>query len=376
MMRKIILEIMKISFNNFKKQYADEKPAIDSAVTRVFQSGRYILGPEVESFEKSFASYNGAKFAVGVANGLEALQISLLALGIGPGDEVITTSLSAVATTLSIRALGAKPVFVDIDDFYHIDANKVEAKISKKTKAIMPVHLYGQACDMDKLAAIAKKHDLSIIEDCAQAHGATYGKHKVGTFGIAGCFSFYPTKNLGAFGDAGAIITDDARFADKCHMIRNYGQRTRYEHEVYGINSRLDEVQAAILSVLLPKLDVNNSRRQKIALAYSKALAQIKGLTLPETRAKAEHMYHLFVIRTDSRDELQQFLKDNEVDSLIHYPIPIHKQKCFSEYNNLSLPITEEKASKILSLPVNPQLTDEEVNYVCKIITNFFKNNG
>lgn len=346
--------------------------AIDAAVSRVFESGRFILGPEVETFEKSFAAYIGAEHTVGVANGLEALQIALLATGIRNGDEVITTPLSAVATTLAIQAVGAEPVFVDIDDFYHIDANKIEAGITKKTRAIIPVHLYGQSTNMEKIMKIAKKHELVVIEDCAQAHGAKFNGKIVGSFGTAGCFSFYPTKNLGAFGDAGAIVTNDPILADKCRMIRNYGQKNRYEHEIYGINSRLDEVQAAILSVLLPKLDQHNNRRREIAAIYKNELADIEGLELPNERQGASSVNHLFVVQTSKRDALQSHLKENGIDSLIHYPIPIHKQECFKEFNKVNLPVVEKKVGQILSLPVHPFLTDQEVLFVCQIVKSFF----
>ena len=363
---------MEIPFNDLKKNYTQKKTKIDSAIKDVLESGYYILGNKVKKFEEEFATYIGTKHAIGVANGLEALQISLLSMDIGKGDEVITTSHSAVATTLAIVAVGAKPIFVDIDEYFHIDENKIEGKITNKTKAIIPVHLFGQAVEIEAIMKIAKKHKLMVIEDAAQAHGAKFKSKKVGSFGDTGCFSFYPTKNLSAFGDAGMIVTNDDDLAEKCKMIRNYGQKNRYEHEVYGVNSRLSELQAAILSVELTELDKNNKKRQKVAEQYIKELANIKQIILPKRRAGADSVFHLYVIETNKRDELQKYLKENGITTLIHYPIPIHKQKCLKEYNNIVLPITEEKAEKILSLPIHPHLTKKEVAYVCQHIKQFF----
>jgi len=362
---------MKILFNDFKKQYGSNEKSIDTVVKRVLSSGYFILGNEVKEFENKFAAYIGAKHAIGIGNGLEALQIALMALNIGPGDEVITTSLSAVATALSIKAVGARPIFADIDGYFHIDPVSIEKNITSKTKAIIPVHLYGQPADMAKIMEIAHKYNLYVIEDCAQAHGAEFAGQKVGTFGTFGCFSFYPTKNLGTFGDGGAITTNDEKLDEKCRMLRNYGQKNRYEHEIAGINSRLDEIQAAILSVLLPNLDENNKKRRKIAENYHAQLSGLKKIHLPKIREKTKHIFHLFVIESDERDKLQDFLKQKEIDSLIHYPIPIHKQKCFAEYNSLSLPVTEDKVSKILSLPVHPYLEDNEVDAICQAIRKF-----
>lgn len=363
---------MRILFNDFKKQYADRGAAIDAAAHRVFASGYYILGPEVKAFETAFASYLGATYAIGVANGLEALQIALLALGVGEGDEVITTSFSAVATTLAIRAVGASPVFVDIDTAGSLDASLVESAITKKTKALLPVHLYGLPADMKALVRLSETYRIPIVEDCAQAHGAEYAGKKVGTFGTFGCFSFYPTKNLGAIGDGGALITNDAALAEKCRMLRNYGQKDRYHHEFCGINSRLDELQAALLTTGLTHLDNDNARRREIAKRYRTALSGIKGLTPPQERLGAASVYHLFVIRTKRRDALQAFLKEKGIDTLIHYPIPIHKQNCLPTFNSLSLPQTEMAAEEVLSLPIHPYLTNEEVAYVCEAIRSFY----
>ena len=344
---------MKISFNRLKPENAEEKSRIMAAMECVLDSGYYILGPEVKAFEDAFAKYIGVKHAIGVANGLEALQISLMALEIGPGDEVITTALSAEATSLSIKAAGAKPILVDIDGYYHLDSAKIESAINKNTRAIIPVHLYGQCADMDTIASIAKKHNLYVVEDCAQAAGTTFNDKKAGSFGIFGCFSFYPTKNLGAIGDAGLITTNDDTLAEKCRIIRNYGQKSRYEHVMYGVNSRLDELQAAILSEKLKDLDTNNSRRVKIAEQYSKNLRGVGDLKLPETRNGSTHIYHLFVIQTSKRDELQEYLKQHEIETLIHYPVLAVKN--------------------ILSLPLYPSMTEEEVRYVCNTIKYFYE---
>lgn len=364
---------MKIPFNDFKKAYADKKNEVDFAIKKVLNSGYFILGKEVGEFEKKFASYVGTKYGIGVANGLETLQISLMALNIGPGDEVITTPHSAVATTLAIKAVGAKPVFVDTDSFYHIDVKKIEKVITKKTKAIIPVHLYGQSADIKKIIAIARKHKLEVVEDCAQAHGAECSGKKVGTFGKLGCFSFYPTKNLGGYGDGGMIVTNNKKIAEKCKMIRNYGQKNRYEHVIYGLNSRLDELQASVLNILLPYLDKENAKRIEIAKTYKKELSDLKEIKLPEERVDCKHVYHLFVIETEQRDKLQKYLKENGVDTLIHYPIPIHKQKCFPEFNKIKLGVTENKAKKILSIPCHPFLEKREVIYTANLIKSFFK---
>ncbi len=363
---------MNILFNDFKKEYNAHKKGVDAAVKKVLESGYYILGTEVDQFEKKFAEYLGVKHVVGVGNGLEALQIALMVLGIGKGDEVITTSVSAVASALAIEAIGATPVFVDIDAYYHTDPKEIERKITDKTKAIIPVHLYGQAADMEKICALAKKHTLSLIEDCAQAHGAEYNNKKVGSFGVAGCFSFYPTKNLGCYGDGGAISTNDSELATTMKMIRNYGQQNRYEHPISGINSRLDEIQAAILSVKLETLDKENEKRKAIANLYREKLQGIKQITFPLERKNSLHAYHLFVIETAERDALQAYLKEKGILTLIHYPIPIHAQKSFKKYNAVSLPKTEVVVKKILSLPCSPYITRAEIAYTCRHIRAFF----
>lgn len=365
---------MRIQFNNLASSYDRHKEEIDSRIRSVASSGSYVLGKEVSVFEEEFAKYVGSKYAIGVGNGMEAIQIALMALGIGKGDEVITTPLSAVASTLAIIAAGATPVFCDIDDFFHLDSTKIETLITPKTRAILPVHLYGQSCDMDALSDISKRRDIPIIEDCAQAHGAKFNEKRLGSIGSAGCFSFYPTKNLGAMGDGGAITTDSAEIAEKCRSIRNYGQKNRYEHARIGVNSRLDEIQAAILSVKLPFLDENNARRKDAAKLYREHLAGIQGVSLPKLRDKADHIYHLFVIETENRDALQKHLADSDIPSLIHYPIPIHKQECLPEYSALNLESVENKSKRILSLPMHPFITEEEIGYIGSRVADFFSN--
>lgn len=363
---------MEIKFNDFQKQYKSHRQKFDRAIKGVLNSGWYILGGRVAEFEKKFAAYIGTEYAVGVANGLEALQIALLALNIGPGDEVITTSHSAAATALAIISVGAKPVFVDIDKYFHIDANKIEEKVNSRTKAIIPVHLYGQSVDLGKILTICRKHKIHLIEDCAQAHGAIYKNKKVGSFGLINCFSFYPTKNLGAFGDGGALTTNDQALYEKILQLRNYGQKNRYEHEVYGLNSRLDEIQAAILMVQLEYLDKNNKVRQKLAETYFKYLGKIKQIKLPALRNNCQAVWHLFVIEAENRDGLAGYLKSKGIATLIHYPIPIHRQPCFKEYCS-TLPVLEDKIKVILSLPIHPFLSKREIKYICDAIKSFYK---
>lgn len=363
-----------ILFNDFKKEYAVNKKKIDGAISRVLNSGYYILGRELESFENNFANYIGTKYAIGVANGMEALEIALIALGIGSGDEVITTPLSAVATSLAIVNVGAKPVFVDIDEYGHIDSKLIEGKITKKTKAIIPVHLYGMPVDLDNIIDISKKYNLFLIEDCAQAHGAVWKGKKVGSFGIVSCFSFYPTKNLGAYGDAGAILTNDTDLAIKIKMIRNYGQKNRYEHCIFGLNSRLDEIQASILNVKLNRLEKDNKLRLKFVDLYRKELASVASIKIYPEKKYAKSAWHLLVIFAKNRDSLSAYLKDNGVITHIHYPIPINKQIIFTNYHKISLPNTDDFIKNILSLPCHPYMKISDVKYICNLIKKFYNN--
>ena len=363
-----------IPMNDFKKEYTQLRPHMLKAIDQTLQSGQYVLGKNVKKFERNFAKYIGARYCIGVANGLEALQISLMVLGFGKGDEVITVSNTAVATALAITNVGVTPVFVDIDDYYHIDVDKIEEKITKRTKAIIPVHLFGQVVDIVGLLKIAKKYNLKVIEDACQAHGASYKGKKAGSFGDVGCFSFYPTKNLGAYGDAGAITTDSKTLYKKCLMLRNYGQKNRYEHHFKGMNSRLDELQAAILNTKLKKLNSLLSKRNKIAQSYINNLKGVNQIILPKIRKNNYHSFHLFVILAENRDKLQKYFKEKGIETIIHYPIPIHKQVSFKEYQKVKLASTEELSKKILSLPVSPFLKEKEVVRICSAIKNFYQN--
>ena len=361
-----------ILMNDFKKEYAAIKAEIDTAVSAVLESGWYILGQQTEQFEKEFAKYCGAAYCVGTGNGMQALQIALLAAGIGKGDEVITTSLSAIETSLAISAVGATPIFADCDEYYHLDPDDVETKITEKTKALLPVHLFGQSVDIARFIQICQKHNLKLIEDACQAHGTLYGGKHVGTFGTAGCFSFYPTKNLGGYGDGGAIITNDEHVYRQCLLYRNAGRTAKYTHIVKGLNSRLDEMQSALLLVKLRHLDDYVQLRRERASWYRENLQDIDDIRLPKERSLAHHSYHLFVIQTSRRDALQVYLKDNGVEALIHFPTPIPHQLAYTEYNNVKVPRTEEITRTVLSLPINPFITHEEVEKATEKIKDFF----
>ncbi|OIO20044.1 MAG: erythromycin biosynthesis sensory transduction protein eryC1 [Candidatus Magasanikbacteria bacterium CG_4_9_14_0_2_um_filter_41_10] len=358
-----------IPFVDFKTQYNNLKTEIDKAVHRVLDSGWYILGNEGIAFEQEFASYVGTTYCVGVASGTEAIALGLMALGIVHGDEVITTSLTAYPTITAIVQSGATPVLVDIHtEDGLIDVSKIEQHITSKTKAIVPVHLYGQSCDMDAIKIVADKHDLMIVEDCAQAVGALYEGKKVGSIGECGAFSFYPTKNLGAYGDGGAITTNNEELYNRLLAMRNYGQTSRYSHDSAGINSRLDEMQAAILRVKLLHLDKDNNRRKSIAQRYKNELVGVE--TLLE-RTYGEGVYHLFVVKTDKREEFMKYMEENEIKTLIHFPMPIHAQKAFvwerdDEYTNAT-----QFASMIVSIPIYPELEDDQIDTIISTINAF-----
>ncbi len=346
-------------------QLADE---INVAVQRAVGSGWYILGPEVEAFEAEFAAYHGAAHAIGVANGTDAIELALLAAGIGTGDEVITVAHTAMPTVTAIEATGAKPVFADIDPAtFTIDPKAVEAAITPRTKAIIPVHLYGQPADLKPLVAIAEAHHLFLLEDCAQGHGGRYNGQIVGTFGHAASFSFYPTKNLGAYGDGGAIITNDSALAERLKRLRFYGQSSRYTYVERGTNSRLDELQAAILRVKLKYLDAHNQQRRDLAAIYN---AQLSGVTIPYVLPNVAHVYHLYVVRHPARDALMEDLKARGVGTLIHYPVPIHRQQSHLDlgYAEGSLPHTEQAAREIVSLPLYIGLTPAQAQAVAEAV--------
>ena len=362
-----------ILFVDLKAQHQSIAKELQDAWSRVRDSGRFILGNEVKSFEREFAAYCNARFAIGVGSGTEALHLALWACGIGTGDEVITVSHTFIATALAIHFVGAEPVLVDIDPkTYTMDVTQVERSITPRTKAILPVHLYGHPVDLAPLQDIARRHNLRLIEDACQAHGAEYQGQRLGTFGDVSCFSFYPTKNLGALGDGGIVITNDAALAEKLDLLRNYGQVQKYHHRIPGVNSRLDELQAAILRVKLPHLDDWNAQRREIARWYREQIRS-KYVTLPEEAAWAKHVYHLYVVRTPYRDALQKHLSDQGIQTLIHYPVPIHKQQAFAEISARAwhLPETERAANEVLSLPMYPGMTGEQVKQVAMAVNNF-----
>lgn len=349
-----------------KKQYLQ-------AIEQVLDSGQYILGREVEKFEQNFSEQMSSRYCVGVANGLEALQISLMASGVGKGDDVITTPVSAFATTLAILAVGAEPIFVDIKPNGQIDETKIAAAITKKTKAIIPVHLYGIPANIVQLKKIAAAHKLLIIEDACQAHGAHSNKVPLGSIGDTGCFSFYPTKNLAALGDAGALITNNKAIYQKARVIRDYGQTKKYTHTLYGLNSRLDELQAAILNLRLEHLNQDNQARSLRAKLYYQALAPIKQLQLIEDYQQPGTVVHQFVVKTDSRDKLQAFLLKQNIPALIHYPTTIPDQPFFaSKYTHLHIPIARKFVTQILSLPCHSHLPRRDIEYVVQQIKKFF----
>lgn len=358
--------------SNPHAQYLSQKVLIDKAIARVLKSGRYILGQEVRDFEKEFADYIGVSFGIGVGSGTEALHLALVACGIKDGDEVIAVSNTAVATIAGIELAGGKPVFADVDpEYYLLDTTKLEKTITKKTRAIVAVHLYGHPVEMESLMDIARNYELRVIEDCAQAHGALYKGERVGSFGDMSCFSFYPTKNLGAIGDGGMVLANNADLAEKARLLREYGWKERNKSILSGWNTRLDEIQAAVLRVKLKVLDEQNRRRIEIAEFYNRELRHLN-LVLPTKMESVSHVYHLYVIRCMQRDKLLKHLNDNGIAAMIHYPFPVHCQPAYKEkcgfYN---LPITEKIAGEILSLPIYPELTDEQAQHVVNTIRTF-----
>jgi dTDP-3-amino-3,4,6-trideoxy-alpha-D-glucose transaminase len=359
-----------VPFGDLKRQYESIKAELDEAAARVLASGWYILGPEVRAFEAEFAAYCGVGHAIGVGNGTEALYLALIALGVGAGDEVISVANAADYEPLTILQAGARPVFVDVDErTYTMEPELLEAAITPRTKAIMPVHLYGRMADMAAIMAVAERYDLPVIEDCAQAHGAHMGGRVAGSIGVCGCFSFYPSKNLGALGDGGMIVTNDSNLAAKLRRLRMYGWEKRY-HTVDsgGINSRLDEIQAALLRVKLRHLADWNNARRRIAQRYNQLLADTD-LLLPDLPSDESHVFHLYVVQIEQRDRLQAALQQRGVETAIHYPLPAHLQPV---YQGLaapgSLPVTERLAGTVLSLPIYPELTDAEVEAVAAAV--------
>ena len=364
----------RVPFLDVKASYLELQEAIDEKLREVLHNGWYILGRELQAFEEEFANYIGVKHCVGVGNGLDALHLILRALNIGPGDEVIVPSNTYIATWLAVSYTGAKPVPVEPDEAtFNINPKLIEAAIGPKTKAIMPVHLYGQSAAMEEIAAIAQKHSLKIIEDSAQSHGATYQGKKTGSLGHAAGFSFYPGKNLGAFGDGGAVTTEDDSIANKVRMLRNYGSKTKYHNTFKGFNSRLDEIQAAVLRVKLQKIDEWNQRRKEIASTYIKHLKDIRSLVLPKIASSFDSVWHLFVVRSHKRDELQGFLTKKGVENIIHYPIPPHLSEAYQDLKieSGSLPICEKLAKSVLSLPMGPHLDSSAQQIVIDALKEF-----
>ena len=361
---KIDLAVLNRTFELHQNEY-------EAAAIRALRSGWYVLGPEVEKFESEFARYIGAKFCVGLNSGLDALTLAVRALDISVGDEIIVPSNTFIATVLAVTANRATPVFVEPDEFFNIDADKIEQAVTSKTRAIMVVHLYGQAANMNRIKAVADKHGLPIIEDCAQSHGARFDGQMTGTFGI-GCFSFYPTKNLGAFGDAGAVVTNDESLFRKIKMLRNYGSEKKYHNQLAGVNSRLDEIQAALLRVKLFHLDELIFERKKIAEKYLESIKNPK-IELPRTRYGSEHVYHQFVVKTENRDEFQRYLQSKNIATVIHYPIPPHLAECYQSlgYKRGDFPIAEKYSDTILSLPMFNGMRDNEIEYVIEACNNF-----
>jgi dTDP-4-amino-4,6-dideoxygalactose transaminase len=363
---------MEIQFVDLRKQYASIKDEVLAEVSKVLDSMHLFLGPNVNAFDEQFARYCGTEFGIGVGSGTEALHLALVACGVGAGDEVITVSNTFFATVEAIALAGAKPVFADIDPrTYNMDPSQIEDKIGRKTKAIMPVHLYGHPADMEPILGVARAHDLKVIEDACQAHGAEYRGKRTGSLGDVGCFSFYCSKNLGAYGEAGMIVTSDPGIAKTCRMLRNHGQDSRYYHPIMGVNGRIDEIQAAVLRVKLPHLDKWNESRRMLAQAYASGLPS--SVLIPEEVPRAKHVYHLYVIRARERERLQEHLRARGIQTGIHYPVPIHMQEAYRQISdgNVSLPITEQVTKEILSLPIYPELTRDEVKFVCDCVRDF-----
>jgi dTDP-4-amino-4,6-dideoxygalactose transaminase len=367
---------MKVPFVDLQKQHKELQNEIDQVIHKVMDKSDFILGEDVSRFEEEFASYCNARFAIGVASGISALEMILRALDIGAGDEVILPANTFIATAAAVTFAGAKPVLVDVrPDTYNIDVSQIESAITPRTQAILPVHLYGQPADMDLILQIASKHGLAVIEDACQAHGAVYQGKRVGSIGTAGAFSFYPTKNLGSCGDAGMVVTDDIHIAEKVRAMRNCGQRKKYYHELRPFNYRLDTIQAAILRIKLHYLDTWIGERQRNA-SYYHTLLDSRKVKLPRELPDRTHVYHLFVIQANHRDELQAYLREHDVGSAIHYPVPIHMQPFYLDERLTfrKYPITENLCDRILSLPMFPELTNAQIEYVADLVNAFVGN--
>ncbi len=361
---------MSVPMVDLKVQYEAMKDEIDAAVLGVVRSTSFILGSQGRSLEQSIAAYHGVRYAVGVASGTDALHLALRAAGVGPGDEVITTPFTFIATAEAVSYVGAVPVFVDIrEDTFNIDVTKIAQRITKRTKAILPVHLYGHPADMGPLMEIARNHGLRVIEDCAQSFGAEYRGRRTGSFGDLGCFSFFPSKNLGCFGDGGMVVTDDAKLAERLQSLRNHGSKVRYYHDEVGYNSRLDEVQAAVLNVKFKRIGSYNEGRRRNAALYARQLS-VPGITTPAELKDCTHVFHQYTIRIKDRDAVKKKLDDAKMSSMIYYPVPCHLQAAY-RYLGMrpgSLPVAERSAQEVLSLPMYPELTAEQVRTVADAV--------
>lgn len=366
---------MQLQLVDIVGQYKRIKEEIDDAVHRVLDSGQFILGKEVTEFENNMARYLGIQHAIGCASGTDALQVAMMALGLKPGDEVITTPFTFVATVETIALLGARPVYVDIDpSTFNIDAPRIEKAITKKTKAIIPVHLYGQPADMDEIMSIAREHKLHVIEDCAQAVGAEYKGRKVGTIASIGCISFFPSKNLGAFGDAGMIVTSDKNLADRMRMIIVHGSKIRYYHDILGVNSRLDSLQAAVLNVKLKHLDEWNSAREKFAQTYDRLFEGVSVVT-PSVAVGRTHIFHQYTLRVKRRDALVPHLQQKGIPYAIYYPVPLYRQKAFAIAGTPaeSFPVTEQVTREAISIPMHTELTPQMQEHIASAIREFYR---
>lgn len=358
---------MSVPMVDLKIQYEAIREEIDKAVLEVVRSTAFILGPQGKALEQSIAAYHGVRFGVGVASGTDALHLALRAAGVGPGDEVITTPFTFIATAEAVSYVGAVPVFVDVrPDTFNIDVEQIEKKITSRTKAILPVHLYGHAADMDPLMDIARRHRLTVIEDCAQSFGAEYRGKRTGSFGAAGCFSFFPSKNLGAYGDGGMVITDDERLAERMMSLRNHGSKVRYYHDEVGYNSRLDEIQAAVLNIKFRHIGAYNEGRRRAAALYTQLLSGLPGLRTPVELADCRHVFHQYTVRIKDRDAVKQRLDNAKMSSMIYYPVPCHLQEAYKGLGmrSGSLPVAEQAAAEVLSLPMYPELTEAQVRSV------------
>jgi dTDP-4-amino-4,6-dideoxygalactose transaminase len=362
-----------VPFLDLKSQYLQLKQEVSAAVDEVFSNTQFILGPQVGRFEGAYAKFLETNHVVGVANGTDSLVLSYQALGIGPGDEVIIPAHTFVATAIGVLNAGATPVLVDVHpDSYLIDHTKLEQALTPRTKAICPVHLYGRACDMDAIMGFAKKHSLCVVEDAAQSHGARWNGKVTGTFGECGSFSFYPGKNLGAYGDGGAVCTNSPEINSKLRRLRNYGSEIKYEHPERGTNSRLDSVQAAILDIKLKHLAGWNAQRHAAAVKYVERLQPLasRGLVLPDPRSASEHVFHLFVVQVDNRASVMEYLAKHDIQTGIHYPVPFYLQGGYTELGHKAgaFPVTEKLAARILSLPMFPEITDDQIDFVCETL--------